>query len=199
MIQKYRLMELSLYLTQRLVFHLFVYKSVLIRLSADPSLRDLVERILPLATYYTAISSFVQQRSQLDCGLVNHALCAAIRDMLSNDYLTLVAQLEHLYNTSPGFSLQKLWFYVHPTLHTLSLIHALTDELIRSDGAQLDEEGEDDEDDEVDEIDAMDEALGLGFGKKNKLKALEALDDVGIIKGGEVVAVIWERVMNMSG
>lgn len=48
----------------------------------DPSLRDLVERILPLGTYYTAIFAFVEHRSHLDYGLVNHALCAAIRDML---------------------------------------------------------------------------------------------------------------------
>ncbi|KAI5983169.1 hypothetical protein EDD15DRAFT_2122280, partial [Pisolithus albus] len=48
----------------------------------DPSIRDLVERLLPLATYYTAISAFVESRSHLEFGLVNHALCAAIRDML---------------------------------------------------------------------------------------------------------------------
>jgi gamma-tubulin complex component 2 len=48
----------------------------------DASLRDLVERILPLGMYYTAISSFIELRSDLDFGLVNHALCAAIRDML---------------------------------------------------------------------------------------------------------------------
>ena len=48
----------------------------------DPSLRDLVERVLPLATYYTAISSFIEFRSHLDFGRVNHALCAALREML---------------------------------------------------------------------------------------------------------------------
>ncbi len=36
-----------------------------------------------------------------------------------------MAQIEHAFNTSPEFSLQKLWFYVHPTLHTLSLLHKL--------------------------------------------------------------------------
>ncbi|KAG1810705.1 uncharacterized protein BJ212DRAFT_1278889, partial [Suillus subaureus] len=46
------------------------------------SLRDLTERIVPLGTYYTAISSFVESRSHLDFGLVNHALYAAIWDML---------------------------------------------------------------------------------------------------------------------
>jgi len=48
----------------------------------DSSLSDLVERVLPLGTYYTAISAFVEHRSHLDYGLVNHALCAAIREML---------------------------------------------------------------------------------------------------------------------
>ena len=48
----------------------------------DPSLSDLVERILPLATYYTGITSFIEMRSHLEYGLVNHALCASIRNML---------------------------------------------------------------------------------------------------------------------
>lgn len=62
----------------------------------DPSLRDLVERILPLATYYTSITSFVSLRSHLEFGLVNHALCAAIRDMLkasSHPLATVCANL----------------------------------------------------------------------------------------------------------
>jgi Gamma tubulin complex component N-terminal len=52
------------------------------RMLSDPSLCDLVERVLPLATYYTAISSFIELRGHLDLGRVNHALCAALRDML---------------------------------------------------------------------------------------------------------------------
>ena len=59
-----------------------MYTSSVAESALDSSLRDLVERILPLATYYTAISSFIELRSHLDYGLVNHALCAAIRDML---------------------------------------------------------------------------------------------------------------------
>ncbi|KIO16136.1 hypothetical protein M407DRAFT_233494, partial [Tulasnella calospora MUT 4182] len=165
--------------------------------SIDPSLRDLVQRILPLATYYTAICAFIENRSALECGLVNHALCASIREMLNKDYLTLLAQLEHQFNTAPAFSLQKLWFYVHPTLHTLSLIWSLTDELTKADS--LGDDNEEESDEEVDEIDAIDEELGLAIGKKGKLKALDVLDDAGIIKGGEVVAVLWERVTNMSG
>ncbi|KAG8991083.1 hypothetical protein FRB94_012869 [Tulasnella sp. JGI-2019a] len=165
----------------------------------DHSLRDLVDRILPLATYYTAINEFMQLRSQLECGLVNHALCAAIRDMLK-DYLTLVSQLEHLFNTSPSFTLQKLWFYTHPTLHTLSLIYSLTNELILADHPELENDEDEEEEEEMDEIDAINEELGLGFARtQGKLKKLSALEEAGIIKGGEVVAVLWDRVMNMSG
>lgn len=165
----------------------------------DPSLRDLVDRILPLATYHTAINDFIQGRSQLECGLVNHALCAAIRDMLK-DYLTLVSQLEHQFNTSPSFTLQKLWFYAHPTLHTLSLIYSLTSDLMKADHPELDNDGDEEEEEEIDEIDMMNEELGIGFGRTpGKLKKLTALEDAGIIKGGEVVAVLWDRVMNMSG
>lgn len=59
----------------------------------DPSLRDLVERILPLATYYTGITSFIEARSHLDFGLVNHALCAAMRDMLKVILNSLISKL----------------------------------------------------------------------------------------------------------
>jgi gamma-tubulin complex component 2 len=50
--------------------------------SIDPSLCNLVERILPLATYYTGVMAFIEARSHLDLGLVNHALCAAMREVL---------------------------------------------------------------------------------------------------------------------
>ncbi|TFY60420.1 hypothetical protein EVG20_g7418 [Dentipellis fragilis] len=120
----------------------------------EPSLRDLVERILPLATYYTAISSFIELRSHFDFGLVNHALCAAMRDMLK-DYQTLLSQLEHAFNTSPQFTLQKLWFYVHPTVHTLFLIYQLITKLATA----ADASGSSSSSSSDDEADA---ALGLG-------------------------------------
>lgn len=68
---------------------------------ADPSLRDLAERVLPLATYYTAISTFIELRSHLDFGLVNHALCAAMRDMLKVTSSHLV-NLTQTYHPSTG-------------------------------------------------------------------------------------------------
>lgn len=71
--------------------------------AVDPSLHDLVERILPLATYYTGITSFIEARSHLDFGLVNHALCAAMREMLKVSFLhspLVLAKLIICYRTT---------------------------------------------------------------------------------------------------
>lgn len=171
----------------------------------DSSLRDLVERILPLGTYYTAITSFIEHRSHLDYGLVNHALCAAIREMLK-DYQTLLSQLEHAFTSSPQFSLQKLWFYVHPTIHTLSLIYHLVIELGTADDPTAELSSSSSSDDEDAEENARNEALGLGGAT---LKAvLSEIDKNGLnvaggsgiaVKGGEVLTIIYERMQNMSG
>jgi len=48
----------------------------------DPSLKDVVENILPLATHYCSIYAFVEMDSSLEFGTVTHALCAGIRDLL---------------------------------------------------------------------------------------------------------------------
>lgn len=173
--------------------------------SLDPSLQDLVERILPLGTYYTAISSFIEHRSDLDYGLVNHALCAAIRDMLK-DYQTLLSQLEHAFNFSPQFSLQKLWFYVHPTIHTLSLIYQLVLELGSADDPSGDlSSSASDQSSELDpEEEARNEALGIGGAKFKAV--INDIDKNGLassssiaVKGGEVLTIIYERMQNMSG
>ncbi|KAI9454203.1 Spc98 family-domain-containing protein [Russula earlei] len=162
----------------------------------DPSLRDLVERVLPLATYYTAISSFIELRSHLDFGRVNHALCAALRDMLK-DHQTLLSQLEHAFNTSPQFTLQKLWFYVHPTLHTLSLIYQLTTELAATENPEGDSSLSSGEDAEEA---ARNEALGLGGAKlKAVLSEIETGADGTTVKGGEVLAILHTRMQHTAG
>ncbi|KAF8918290.1 Spc98 family-domain-containing protein [Mucidula mucida] len=149
--------------------------------SLDSSLQDLVERILPLGTYYTAISSFIEHRSDLDYGL-------------------------HAFNFSPQFSLQKLWFYVHPTIHTLSLLYQLVIELGSADdpSAELSSSSSDQSSELDPEEEARNEALGIGGAK---LKAVMSemdknglTDSSGIaVKGGEVLTIIYERMQNMSG
>ncbi|KAF5309010.1 hypothetical protein D9619_013561 [Psilocybe cf. subviscida] len=175
--------------------------------SLDSSLRDLVQRILPLGIYYTAISAFIEHRSHLDYGLVNHALCAAMREML-RDYQTLLSQLEHAFNTSPTFSLQKLWFYVHPTVHTLSLLYLLILELATADDPAADDASSSSSEEEDPEEAARNEALGLGGASLKAVLSEIKQKDIGsglpggsgiAVKGGEVLTIIYERKQNMSG
>jgi gamma-tubulin complex component 2 len=63
-------------------------------------------------------------------GLVLHALCAALRTLLK-EYLILVAQLESqarggAASSQGALTLQRLFFYCQPALHTLSRLHRLT-------------------------------------------------------------------------
>ncbi|KAF8528465.1 Spc98 family-domain-containing protein [Hysterangium stoloniferum] len=171
--------------------------------SADPSLRDLTTRILPLATSYTAITAFIEQRSNLENGLINHALCASIRTMLK-DYHTLISQLEHAFTTNPQFSLQKLWFYVHPTLHTLSLLHTLIITLTRSEQSPFNSSSEVSSSSEDEEERARNEALGLGSDLKKIVKnmTLNSEDDLASRnppKGGEVLARLHKLAQSHAG
>lgn len=178
----------------------------------DPSLRDLVERVLPLATFYTSIFAFVEMESSLEFGTVAHALCAAIRDLLK-EYEVLVVQLEHQLATSAAFTLQKLWFYVHPTLRSLSFVHAFIMEIAAISHANIfdsddeDSDESEDDDDDDDDDDENDDGFGGNGGSLAKQKReLLGLDDVGedgviggIAKGGEILSMLWDRVVRMSG
>ncbi|KAI0954277.1 hypothetical protein AcV7_007553 [Taiwanofungus camphoratus] len=128
-----------------------------------------------------------------------------MRDMLK-DYQTLLSQLEHAFSTSLQFTLQKLWFYVHPTLHTLSLLYLLTTELATADdpSASLSSESATSSDAEED---ARNEALGLGGAKLKAVLSEIKTSSLGVdsgaseivVKGGEVLAILHERMQNMSG
>lgn len=112
--------------------------------------------------------------------------------------------MEHAFNTSPQFSLQKLWFYVHPTIHALSLIYQLILELATADDPSAGTSSS--SEDEEDEDEAKNEALGLGGAglkavlSEMKKNDLDAAGGSGIaVKGGEVLTIVYERMLNMSG
>jgi gamma-tubulin complex component 2 len=114
--------------------------------------------------------------------------------MRPQEYNVLLTQLETLFLTSPTFTLQKTFFHLHPTIHTLSLLHALTNQLFRAD--------EDDESDaESDESDLDEEERKLGLGGDVLKKLGEGMNAAGggLVKGGEVLGMIWQMGRNMSG
>ena len=62
--------------------YLHIQRLVWFYSNIDSSLSDLVEQVLSLGAYYTAIFAFIEHRSHHNYGLVNHALCAAMREIL---------------------------------------------------------------------------------------------------------------------
>ncbi|KFH71890.1 hypothetical protein MVEG_02184 [Podila verticillata NRRL 6337] len=141
--------------------------------SIDPSLRDLASRILPLASIYLSLEAFVELHSRFEYGFVSHALCAAIRGLLK-EYLILIAQLENQFRSSPEFTLQKLWYYIQPTMQTLSALDVLVGVIRDAGRIEIPE----------DDIDAL-------LNPKEGVP-LEA-------KGGSILVLIASGMSNMSG
>lgn len=87
---------------------------------SDLSLREMTKQILPLASHYSMVVRFIQEKSNFKYGQVNHALTSAMNSLMK-DYMVLVAQLETA-NRKGNFSLHKLWFFIQPTLHTMEIL-----------------------------------------------------------------------------
>lgn len=71
--------------------------------------------------------SFIEEKSSFEYGQVNHALTAAMRTLMK-EYLILVTQLEHLQRQGL-LSLQKLWFYIQPTMRTMEILASIGESL----------------------------------------------------------------------
>ena len=82
----------------------------------DPSLKYLTERVLPLCDAFARVSTFLETHRRYEFGMVVHALVAAIQE-LAKEFTLLVAQLEHQMRQGL-LTLQKLFFYVQPSLRT---------------------------------------------------------------------------------
>ncbi len=72
-------------------------------------------------------SSFIEEKSSFEYGQVNHALTAAMRTLMK-EYLILITQLEHLQRQGL-LSLQKLWFYIQPTMRTMEILASIGESL----------------------------------------------------------------------
>lgn len=99
-------------------------RSFTIDKTLEITLLELVQRILPVCSHYSTICRFMEAKSSFEHGLVNHALCAAMRTLLK-EYLILVAQLEHQFRLGQ-LSLQKLWFYIQPCMRTMEILSSIS-------------------------------------------------------------------------
>ncbi|KAJ3326202.1 Gamma-tubulin complex component 2 [Boothiomyces sp. JEL0866] len=94
----------------------------------DPSLAELINKILPICTYLTAIERFIEDHIAFEYGKCHHALAACLRQIVQ-EYYILVAQLEHQAHTDKRFSLQKLIYYIKPTLETFTNIYLMIENI----------------------------------------------------------------------
>ncbi|KAK9895692.1 hypothetical protein P389DRAFT_160282 [Cystobasidium minutum MCA 4210] len=174
----------------------------------DPSLRDLTYKILKLATYHDSIQSFVEAYSHLNFGLTSHALCSGIREYVK-EYDLLISRLEEHFDYSPVFSLQRFYFLVQPALHQLFLIYELIQDLTTS-PAEADASAEEESGDLFDDDSDDDDRFGGGKAMKEALKQMSGGGNRdqgkspgwsagGPVKGGEMLAIIDERLQRTSG
>eukprot|EP00041_Stephanoeca_diplocostata_P024560 m.626168 g.626168 ORF g.626168 m.626168 type:complete len:884 (+) comp22551_c1_seq6:142-2793(+) len=97
----------------------------------DPSLKSLVERIIPICVYYSNIARLTDGKGMFSDGVVRQAFCSAVARLVK-EYLIVVAQLETQYRKGQ-LSLQKLWFYVQPCLKTMEMLSALAVDVVTRD------------------------------------------------------------------
>ncbi|GLI82084.1 gamma tubulin complex Spc97/GCP2 subunit Alp4 [Penicillium ochrochloron] len=156
----------------------------------DPTLRDLTQSMLKMATHYSAMEAFVEVQSRAEFGAVCHALCASIRKILK-DYLILIAQLEGQLLNNPSFTLHQLHLHTMPTSQCFTQLYSIGQELLRRNGL-LDSEELDETIDDFDDVDNILEQLKEGGdlvpGSSRK-----------VCKGGNVLRLLTERLATFSG
>eukprot|EP01117_Protostelium_nocturnum_P017756 TRINITY_DN7283_c0_g1_i1.p1 TRINITY_DN7283_c0_g1~~TRINITY_DN7283_c0_g1_i1.p1 ORF type:complete len:773 (-),score=225.32 TRINITY_DN7283_c0_g1_i1:228-2546(-) len=97
--------------------------SFIVEATLDPSLANLVSKIIPLCCNYIYITKYLQKHSWFNVGTINHAFCACLRKYTA-DYLLLTAQLEQQLREGQ-LSLQKCWFYVQTPLKIMETLYKI--------------------------------------------------------------------------
>lgn len=134
--------------------------------------------------------------------------------------MTLVVQLEDQFNRSPDFTLQRFWFYVHDMLHTLKLLYSFTTELVClyspdliSSSSDAGGEGDGTEEDEWEKDPALRAVLKEYDPDRQRRTSRQqrvgqssggggtscGVAEGAMVKGGEVLAILEERVMRSLG
>lgn len=112
------------YIVSETLTHPYAMKTFKISADVGISYKQLAQQILPLASCYSMTVRFVEEKVQSNDGQVNHALVGAISCLLK-DYMMFILQLE-MEHRKGKLNLQKLWFYIHPTMSTMSILSQIT-------------------------------------------------------------------------
>ncbi len=98
----------------------------------DPNIRYFVEKIIPTASEYIQINSFISKRLvEYEYGTVSHALCGAM-DVLVKEYMDFIESLHELYRLqepSPSITLNSLYGELQHSIRTIGIIHRIVQEV----------------------------------------------------------------------
>lgn len=92
--------------------------------------RDLAREILPLASYYSLIQSFVQYGYLPQRGQVLQALSAGVRHLLQ-EYMLSLAKLETMLNAG-HLNLQKMIYFLRPIMRAMESLANLLQQIRRN-------------------------------------------------------------------
>jgi gamma-tubulin complex component 2 len=90
----------------------------------DPSVREMVLKMLPLSKYIAMVRRFADTKSGSSSGLIVQALAGSMRGMLL-DWELMLAQVEsQLRSENPAttFTLQALWYYIQSPMAAFHLV-----------------------------------------------------------------------------
>jgi len=88
---------------------------------ADVSNLSFLKKILPLCGQVAALQHFVKVQGQYEYGTVNHALCAAMRDLL-REFAIKITQFEHSLRAG-ALTIARLWCQLQPSIDTFTVLH----------------------------------------------------------------------------
>ncbi|KAL1506301.1 hypothetical protein ABEB36_005691 [Hypothenemus hampei] len=95
------------------------------------SLQELVKLILPLASHYSIIQRFTEEKMRFEFGQVNNALAESMQSLIK-DHLLFVVQLET--EARGGYlTLQKMWFYCQRNMQCLGIAADIAFSISKSD------------------------------------------------------------------
>ncbi|KAK9320522.1 Spc98 family-domain-containing protein [Lipomyces orientalis] len=160
----------------------------------DPSLRDLAKALLKLATYHSSVEAFVEIQSKVEYGVVNHALCAAMRHIMK-EYLALMSDMEYKMLTSPSFTLNMFHIETMDMGRKLAELSRIVQQISRKE-----EPESEDADDLGTDFDKIMETLKANDGNLNALSNLGISKTTSTIaKGGDVIKLLTDRLYSVSG
>lgn len=90
----------------------------------DQTLKMMIERMLPICSYYSYVQHYADVHNRYEYGVVNHAFCNAIQKILK-DYLLLVSHLEQQFRYKHALTLNRAWWYIQPALQTMECLHKI--------------------------------------------------------------------------